>query len=147
MAALAEQSDVEASLLRALTTNEELYVETLLARASRVVRVYTGQFFEEVTETVEVLPDMYGNLRLPQTPVTAVASVAVNGDTLDPADYTWTAQGLIRQQTLNSWEINGPYLRWTTPATVNYTHGYDPIPDDVIEIVADMVAGRLSAAA
>lgn len=144
MAALAEDSDVEATLLRALTSNEQNYVDALLARASRAVRVYTGQYIEQVTDDeVTVIPDPYGNLRLPQWPVTDVASVTVNGDEIDPTSYVWNRQGVIRQHTLNSFEINGTPIAWRTPVVVTYTHGYEEIPDDIIGVVADLVAGRL----
>lgn len=145
MANLAVQADVEASLLRALTTNEALYVDTLLARASRTVRAYTGQYIEEVTdETITVNADLYGNLRLPQIPVTDVSSLTVAGTELDPADYQWEVHGHITQPSFNSWEINGAIAVWTGQATAIYTHGYPTIPDDIVEIVADLVAGRLS---
>jgi hypothetical protein len=147
MTDLATLNDVEASLLRELTSAEATFVPTLLARASREVRVYTGQFIEEVEDDeVTITADMYGNLRLPQIPVTAVASVVVAGTTLDPADYQWDAGGMITRPTFNSFEINGAIGLWSGDATVIYTHGYSRIPDDVSGIVADVVAARINTA-
>lgn len=147
MANLATQTDVETSLLRALTANEITYVQALLARASRAVRSYTGQYLEEVEhDAITIEPDLYGNLRLPQIPVTTIESVTVDGVLVDAADYEWDVHGHITRPTFNSWEINGTVSPWGSPVDVVYTHGYDPIPDDVVEIVADIVAGRISGA-
>lgn len=143
MAALAEQADVEASLLRALTAAEETYIDALLARASRAVVAYTGQAIEEVADDIVTIEaDLYGNLRLPQIPVTAIASIVAGGDTVDAASYAWDVHGAITCPVGDPFEYNLAGL--LPPIVVTYTHGYDPIPADIIEIVADMVAGRLS---
>lgn len=147
MADLATQADVEASLLRALTTPEATYVSALLARASRQVRVYLGQYIEEVADdVVTISADMYGTLRLPQRPVTAIASIVVAGTTLDPDTYEFTADGVVTGVWADGFETNIGF-GWTTPATFVYTHGYDPIPDDIVGVVADAVAARITAAA
>jgi hypothetical protein len=136
MGNLATLEDVEAVLGRDLTDGEFLRVDRLLAMASKKVRTYTGQFFEVVeNDLLELVPDAWGQVRLPQRPVTAVASVVVDGETMDADGYTWTAQGALSRT----------YGYWWTPVTVTYTHGYDTIPDDVAFVVAELVVARFSA--
>lgn len=149
MAALATQDDVEASLLRFLTLEEGSFIDTLLDRASRTVRVYTGQYIEEVVDDeVTITADLYGNLRLPQIPVTAVSSVVIDGDELDPSTYEWDVHGHITAPLGDPFELN-IVAGWSAPVTVIYTHGYQfgevPAPDDIRQIVADMIAARLQA--
>lgn len=138
MASLATVADVETILGRELTGDEETRYERLLEMKSRVVRAYTGQFLEEVTETVTLTPDAWGQVRLPQRPVTAVTSVTVDGETVDADGYTWTPSGTLARV----------YGYWSRPVVVNYTHGYNPIPDDIAMVVAEMaVAGASSSSA
>jgi hypothetical protein len=135
MGNLATLEDVEAVLGRDLTDGEFLRVDRLLAMASKKVRTHTGQFFEVVeNDLLELVPDAWGQVRLPQRPVTAVASVSVDGETMDADGYTWTAQGALSRT----------YGYWWTPVTVTYTHGYDTIPDDVAQVVAELVVAQFA---
>jgi hypothetical protein len=105
-----------------------------LTFATAIVRAFTGQNIEQRTYTGVILPivsiDSTWGVRLPQRPVTAVSSVAVNGTTYTlGTDYAW-----------NGW---APYIRLakTTDstatfqdepqATVTYTAGYATVPDEV----------------
>lgn len=133
MTQLADLSDVIAITgNRALDATNTL---RLIEMASALVIRDTGQTFEYVaSDEIEVAPDMYGKLRLPQVPVLDVISIEVDGETVDADSYEWTAQGVIRRTD----------LRWTIPATVTYEHGYVEMPADVAMVVAEMVAGVLT---
>lgn len=93
---LATQSDVEALLVRPLTTAESTYCATLLATASNKVRGYVRQ---QITETLSDTVTLNGNwgtrLTVPQWPVTNVAAVSVRGNSLAPNTFAWDRFGNI----------------------------------------------------
>lgn len=113
----------------------------LLVAASAQVRAATGQDFTAVSGDTIVLDGVEGEwLALPQRPVTAVSSVAINDTTLDASGWTLSGNRIYRwhgwQGQTSSW---GPTL-----VTVTYDHGYVEIPDDVrsatLALAADMLA-------
>lgn len=135
MANLATLEDVEAVLGRDLEDDEILRVDRLIAMMTKKVRTFLGQYIEEVeNDAVELEPDSWGRVRLPQRPVTAVASVTVEGETVPAALYTWTAQGALTRT----------FGYWLSPVTVVYTHGYETVPDDIAAVVAELVVAKFS---
>ncbi|GAA3384494.1 mobile element protein [Streptomyces racemochromogenes] len=71
------------------------------------------------------------SLLLPAAPVTDVASVTVDGQTLTAGtDYTWSADGYLHRMGC-AWPST---LR---SVTVVYSHGYADIPGDIQEVVID----------
>ena len=134
--------DLAAYLQRStLMGSEAASAQLALDIASSVVRERTGQDFAVVTETITL--DTYGaeDVRLPQLPVTEIASVTTRerGSTITAA------------RTLNAdYEVRGGRLRWVGlgswpyEITVTYTHGYATIPDDVkgatLAVAAEMFA-------
>lgn len=155
MAALASQRDIEAILARSLASDEFIYAGRLLDMASRVVRTFTGQQIDRSTDTVTLrIPAPQGpHLRraphvvLPQRPVVTVNTVTAGGVTL--ASSAWYINdGTLYLGAGDTWpSINGSPFGQAGEITVNYTHGYVPVPDDVVLVVASMVAQRLRAAA
>jgi hypothetical protein len=134
MAALAVQADVEAILCRVVPTGDVTFVSRLLDMASARVRRFTRQTLSAVTADVLTVPGTWGTeLHLPQIPVTAVTSITVDGVLVDPTEYTWTRSGLITR-----------YWRWwggpKSSIVVTYNHGFATIPDDIVTIVAALVA-------
>lgn len=141
---LATSDDVQERLGRALTSEEAAKIDALLTDASSSVIAYSGQTFAATTTTA-LLPIRNRGVRLPQRPVTAVASAVdqfgnslpfiwITGDSLVTlASSTW----------INAFELN--ILPWTRISKVNvtYTHGWDPIPDDVIGVVCQIVGRAL----
>lgn len=101
--------------------------ENLLARASARVRRYTGQLITAGTSTVELPGRPY---RLLQAPVTAVTSVAAVPDG-NALSYRLGAAGV-----LYVYGCDGPI-------TVEYDHGYEILPDGLIELVCS-IAARLA---
>lgn len=148
MPALATIADVEA-VSRPVPPGDVVRVTRLIDLVSAHVVRYTGQRFEEETETITAWPHD-GVLRLPQQPVTTVAGVVMAGATLAPSTYTFTTNGyLYRAPAMTGWAVNGsdywPGCGWPSVAfDINYTHGY-PVgdyPDDVALVVAETVAGK-----
>jgi hypothetical protein len=145
---LATKPDVEAFLLRPLTTGEDGYVGVLLDMASDAVMDYLpGVAWEPLnaaTATVTFSHD--GKAYLPRSPVRAITSVDVGGTILDPTLYSWSTWGPIYLAgTIPS--ANGPgILPYGTTAEVTYDGGFDPatlpVPGSIRTMVAGMVATR-----
>ena len=126
LAALASTSD--ATALGVTTTS------AALLRASTRVRAFTGQQISAGTSTILVRGP---SVRLPQRPVTDVASVTWVPESDDVAPVLLDA---------DDWQLQGQVLR--LPSTgrfeVVYDHGYATVPDAVVEVVVT-VAARLGA--
>lgn len=110
--------------------------DTLLSRASVRIRRAAGWAINATTTTFRA-PVEYDEVRLPSPPVTAVttvSSVARDGTVtaLDPTkDWTWDGAETIC------------LLTYVETAEIVYTHGFDPIPDELIELTCS-VAQRLA---
>jgi hypothetical protein len=166
--ALATLDDVSAIVGRTLSSTEQTNGTRLLNMASGMVRRYTRQTITKVTDDVVTLEGNWGHvLTLPQHPVTAVSSVVFNGGTMpntqwklyqgdlflgtgsympDYGGSIWGGTALWGPAGSN----NGPQVAgatWQGPqstVTVTYTHGYDEVPQDIVNEVAGMVALQLS---
>lgn len=141
---LATSDDVSERLGRALTTEESAKIEALILDASSAVIAYTGQTFG-LHETTALLPIRNGAIRLPLRPVTAISAVEDgNGNTLS---FAWISGdstiSLLSAGYLNEWELNILPGTRVGKAAVTYTHGYYPIPDDVIGVVCQIVGRAL----
>ena len=141
MAALATEADLEARLGRSLSGDELTQAIALLDDASATVRVYTGRNFEEA-EVTQRLRVVDGKVRLPQSPVTAVASVeSVDGAAVD---FTWHHGGTVflNGGVLNAWDYEG---RSRTPAYVDvtYTAGTATIPEAIVAVVCSIAKRAL----
>lgn len=127
MDALATSGQLIERLGRPLEGFELARAEALLKDASSAVRDATGQTISQATTTVRLSPQRVGcdwGILLPQYPVVSVDTV-VDDDATD-VDVEWTA---------------GAFIRTAQIVTVTYTHGYDPVPDDVIAVVCQ-ITGR-----
>lgn len=142
MDALATDVDVALRFGRDLTDDEKPRINTLLLDASaRVRREAGGQLITKQTTTVR-LPVRRGQIDLPQYPVVAVT--AVKNDAGSDITVQWSAP--------SSWIYVGSVDRFDLEPfygsqygnqylNVTYTHGYDPIPDEIVGLVCQM-AGR-----
>jgi hypothetical protein len=134
---LATSADVVARLGRALTTVEAARIDALLTDASASVRNYTRQTITEET-TTDRLRVRGGKVRLPQRPVTAVTSVTnMNGD---PVLYQWFGFDDLwtSPNVPDTWAWE-PWRTGIMAVDVTYTHGYDPVPDDIVGVVCSIV--------
>lgn len=127
--ALATIADVEARLGRSLTVDEIAKANAYLTDASAMFVQRAVQKFEVSESTVRLFPQD-GVVRLVQRPVIEVVSVKdIEGNDVD---FTWDG----RQSIYDLAELRG--------VTVNYEHGSADVPNDVVAVVAGMVARTLS---
>lgn len=145
---LAQVTDVQARMPRAMTTEETTRATTLLVDASARVRAHVRQTISQ-SQSTAIIPTNDNQIVLPERPVISVDAVArVNADGKSFMPYSvWTFDG---RDTLMlgppSAIINAPEV-WTdmdwfwrnVTYQVTYTHGYTTIPDDIVGIVASMV--------
>ncbi len=97
--------------------------EAMLARASARVRRYTGMQITAGTSTVVLSGP--GPWRMPQRPVTGITSVTDEHG--NPTAY----------------KLEGQFLAATRcPLTVTYSHGYEELPDALVELVC-AIASRM----
>jgi hypothetical protein len=147
----------------AFATSDDLRVELGIttftedqeARAVRRIDGATGAIQRYCRQTIELVEDdsvsLVGSwsagLVLPEWPVTEVTSVVIDGDTLTAdTDYVFDGQHTLwRGSTAFSWDDwswrypppRGYDSHWGGPETqitVVYSHGFDPVPPEVVEI-------------
>lgn len=106
-------------------------VDRALRVASAAVRDAAGVAIGEETSTVGTNGGPENLLRLPG-PVTAVASVLLDGTAV--TDFEVLPNGL--------WRHCG-WGRFPCPITVTYTHGLAPVPDDIVDLVAQLAVAWL----
>ena len=151
--ALASIADVE-TLAGAIGIDDYPRVQRLVEWASAAVRRYCRQTLSLVVEHEIIIPST-GTivLTLPERPVIEVESVSVQ---LGPVDWD---EIVPITATLGGWASTGRFtwdsfgrltrldgLRWGSkfdPVAVVYTHGYEPIPGDIVGLVAGKVASYL----
>lgn len=114
------------------TSEETTRAEAILAGVEAAVQGYTHQTIELV-EDDEITLDGNGTdfLLLPEFPVTA-CEVSDDGEALvegEDEDFVFYRSGIVRRQGGAVWPAERGVL------TVTYTHGYDPVPEDVKLIV------------
>lgn len=148
--ALATVNDVEV-FTGPLSDDDAARVAVWLGQASAAVRRFTGQTISLVEDDEVTFPSTGTTvLVLGQRPVRAVSNVTVEMWPTQPwqdveraragwADprlghFTWDAYGRLNRLDGMTWG------RKCDPVTVIYTHGWDPVPGDVVGLVAAKVA-------
>lgn len=143
MTDLATPADVVARLGRAFTAMEDVRVGPLLTDASAAVRAYTGQTLTLVEDDVARLRQQRRFLTLPQRPVTDVTSVVdADGTEVGFSWYEGDDQVYIGGVSAIRIDLDFPMPDWR-PLTVTYSHGYDPVPDDIIAVVCGVTLRAL----
>jgi hypothetical protein len=127
--ALATIEDVEARLGRELTEGEAAQAEAWLVDASAIFVQRAIQKFEVSESTVRLFP-RDGVVRLVQRPVIEIISVT----DIDGVEIEYTFDGHQSLYELGSY----------SPVIVNYEHGSETIPADVVAVVAGMVVRTLN---
>lgn len=134
---IADQSDVEALLLRPLTASEETYIAALLTQADAVIADHLPnvRFTSQLLNQVASLRGSGSTeIWLPGSPVIAVDSLSLDGVVLDPAtDYDWSEWGDVAR--LPAGEI------WPRASiiAVTWDYGLPAPPEAVVGVAADMV--------
>jgi hypothetical protein len=147
---LATTADLEARLGRSLSGTEATRATAYLADASALIRNYSRQTFTAVAGDVVRLRPVGTEVRLPERPVTAVHSVTAIGwagipSLVLPLTF-WGFDGIdiVTIAPFNSdlW-LNLPIIEIAQelPDTyeINYDHGDDDVPDDVVAICCGVV--------
>ncbi|MFD4527851.1 hypothetical protein ACFWP7_28755 [Streptomyces sp. NPDC058470] len=132
---LATQADLEA---RGLTVDpsETEFVGVSLDVASTAVREAAGSPISETTSTITLEGEPGQWLTLPGLPVSAVATVELDGVAI--TDWRLRSQRLWRAV---GWTgCDGP-----SEVEVTQTHGLATVPSDIVDLVCRMVAGALKA--
>lgn len=142
----AQVPDVEALCLSALTADQQSRAEVLLKQAANRIRSYTRQPFDLQTST-DTLRAIGAVVYLPKRPVVSISSVQIidylgnaypvptfGFDQIDRLDLTLYGGILNLPEALS---LDG---LWTGTVKVTYEHGYSVIPDEVVELNAEMVA-------
>lgn len=144
--AFADPDDVQARCLATLSSTDQDRAAVLLDDAARKIVAYTRRTFTRATSSV-TLRAMGGTVIIPNRPVLAITDVklvdflgnqftvpAFGFDQIDRIDLSY--YGLV----LNLPESLSFNSEWSGTVIVTYDHGYDPIPDDIVSVNADMVA-------
>lgn len=151
LASLADLSDIEDRLGRELDEDESTRADALLRDASAVVRAYCRRDFTANRETVRIRP-RGSKILLPQRPVVEVHMVwAVHsfGPTIyrTPMAFWGWVSGHEISIGDDSMVINGPTISWDssdTYAEVDYSYGYETVPDDVRAVIANVAVKALT---
>lgn len=130
---LASTADLAAYLKRELTAEEEALAELLFGAVSDVIRGrdVTGQIISRHSTTVRLVVDPDEQwVTLPQQPVVSVESVTMS----DAALGDWHREGGRLYRRCGWYPSPASYSADTGPPVleVAYTHGYEPVPRDVI---------------
>jgi len=141
VATLASIDDYEA-LTGSLETPDVARVRRLLELASDAVlaRAHGQNIISQDYEDV-VLYNHDGRFWFPQRPVTEVASVVVDGETIDPSGYRFTPGGDGRPALLIR-RCEGRDASWHCPeATATFTAGWTPIHGQLVAAVVATAHG------
>lgn len=140
-------ADVAILLGRALTAGESANIDRLTEMAYAMIEGALPGFSiaagtAEDERIVHDDPDVAWTERYP---VTAVTEVKIGDAALSDTSYRWTDRGRIelgQRCILNEFEINLAGYHFAEDLTVTYDYGLsDPPADEVLTVVAQMVAG------
>jgi len=110
-----------------------------LEHASGAIQAYLEQTVTEVADDIVTL-DGTGSwaLVLPERPVTAIDSIAVDGTLIDDADYTFDGpSGIVTR-------LNGAWGTKVASVVATYTHGYATVPHDIRAATLELAARALT---
>ncbi|PWG08774.1 hypothetical protein DF268_35995 [Streptomyces sp. V2] len=134
LAALATVADLAARGLT-VTAEETTVAETYLTVASTAVRDAAGVPISKTTSTVALEGPAAEWLTLPGQPVTAVSAVTLDGQVV--TDWQLRAGRL--------WRACGWSPGWApSEVEVTQTHGLDPVPADIVDLVCRITGTALS---
>lgn len=150
-----------ADLAAAGATGSTEAMDMALRRASARVRRYTRQDITFVADDTVELSGGERVLRLPQYPLlvdgghplTVVEVAEVDGiewTAVEHRDYSRLGNELTRSypwqapSRLMGWPWNRPQGVWAPKVRVTYSHGYDEVPDDIVDVVLDLATMNLS---
>jgi len=146
LSTLAQITDVEARVGRAVVDEERVQVQVMLEDASAVVRNYTRRDFTQ-GQTTDVFRASGQAVTLPNRPVLSVEAISMVGTGgvrsmlptwfWDGHDKVWISGGpaqYVINLPASLYELGDGGL-----VEITYTHGYAEIPADIVAVVAGMV--------
>jgi len=140
LATLAVAADLTA---RGIPITDEAGVAAFLASASAAVRDAAGAPISQLTSTVVLWTEASQRIELPSGPVTAVASVTLDGVALTATtDYVLRGSALWRVD--EKWQREGDV---PSALEVTFTHGYATVPADIVDLVCALAGAGLAAKA
>lgn len=110
-------------------SNDNVLLQRLLTAASVAIEQYTNRDF--VSQSYSDVFDGTGGrlMMMPQYPITAVASVTINGTVIPPGDAYKTAGFYFSK---NAIMLNGySFCQGYANVAIAWTAGYSPIPYDI----------------
>lgn len=131
---LADPADL--AIWLGVPASEPKLLQALSAASSR----FRGAVRHRVSFVADDTTVLDGNgkesLLLPAAPVTAVASVELDGQALTyRTDYDWSADGFLRR-------VGCHWPDKLRCIEVVWSHGYQPIPEDISEVVIDQARAQ-----
>lgn len=155
---LATVAELEAALQRSVDSTQ---ADLALRRASARVRRYTMQDITFVADETVELAGGERVLRLPQYPLVVDASHSltvvevadfsgVEWTAIEDRDYSRLGNELTRgypwqaPTRLMGWPWNRAQGVWASKVRVTYSHGYEDVPDDILDVVLDLATMNLS---
>lgn len=131
MADFCTVEDVEELLQIEIATPPKIAsAQRAIKAAGAAIRNYCKQYLELVEDdeyTFDVRPARW-NLLLPELPVVELSSVVEDGETLTEGDdYELGNYGQL-------WRVGSRWAAGNQIVVVTYTHGYETIPDDVVDV-------------
>ncbi len=130
MAAFCAVADLESFLQLTVPDDKVVSAQRAIDAATAAIQAYCGQVLELV-EGDEVTFDVgLGRTRLllPELPVVAVQAVTEAGRPLqEGTDYVLGQHGMLHR-------IGRPWATGVQVVTVTYTHGYEALPTDLIDV-------------
>lgn len=135
MATFATTGDLGTYLGETLTGTRLAQATQALEMATAEIQSWTRRRLELVEDDIVVLTGSRDReLVLPDWPVVEVAAVEVDGVAVAASSYRRIGQTLYRE---SGWGVPGGTVE------VVYTHGYDPIPDDIKSVTIQLAARTL----
>jgi len=134
---LATTADLAA---RNITIPSGMNADALLSSATDAVRDAAGCPISETTSAVGLVVDDHAWIGLPGGPVTAVASLSIDGAVIPESvqvNGTWSTGW---RKVGDALLLNCVSLTLPATAAVTYTHGYATVPNDVVDLVCGLVA-------
>ena len=154
---LATVADLEAAMQKAPGSLASASAELAIRRASARVRLYTRQDITLVESETVVLGGGDSILSLPQRPpvvdsehaLTVVELPDWGGfevELVEDRDFTRLGSELTRgypwynTSRYGGWPWNRTMGVWAPRVRVTYSHGYDEVPDDIVDVVLDLAS-------
>lgn len=131
MTAVATPEQLERYIQAELDEGQRAEAEEKIADAWSFVQNRCGQTLSRATTTILIAGTSDPERELPERPVISVASVKLDGVLVPESEWYLLGSRLIRR---NGW--GGRY----TQMEVVYTHGFDPLPDDLVAVVVRQAA-------